>query len=295
MFQGVCTALITPFDGMNVDFYALEKFLDFQLENGIKSFCPCGTTGEIATLTDDEYLQILKIVAKKTDGKAFIIPGVGGNNTLKVIENCKKAEQIGVNAVLAVCPYYNKPTQDGLLKHFEIIAKSTILPVILYNVPGRTVTNISNESIAKLAKIPNIKGLKDATGDLERIATLRTELQKNSIPLEDFTIYSGDDILTLGFIAMGAKGVISVASNIMPKKCLQLCDFALSEDFKNALKLQDELADLFDKMFIETNPMPIKYAVSKLGFMKNELRLPLIPLSDDSKKIIDTLMQNLNI
>ncbi len=295
MFQGICTAISTPFSNGKIDYKSLENLINFQLTNDIDAICPCGTTGEIATLSDEEYTQVVSSVVKNVNGKAFVLAGVGGNNTAKVIENCKKAEDLGVNGILAVAPYYNKPSQDGLYAHFEAVARSTKLPIMLYNVPARTVTDISDETIVKLAKIDNIVALKDATGLLERTALLRAKLINAGISLEKFKIYSGDDVTALGFIAMGAVGLISVASNIIPKECADMVKLALSGDFAKARQLQDKYAILFDSMFIDTNPAPVKYCLAKMGIMKNELRLPLVEISAEKSKILDEILKDVKI
>jgi len=292
MFSGVATALVSPFQNGVLDVNGLEKLINFQLENGITALCPCGTTGEIATLTNDEYEKIISIVVRLAKGRAFILAGVGGNDTAKVIENCKKVEKLGVDGVLAVAPYYNKPNQAGLYAHFAQIAKSTNLPIMLYNVPSRTVTDISDYTIVKLAiDFKNIIALKDATGNLERTALLRAELIKSGIGLDKFKIYSGDDITTLGFIAMGASGLISVASNIIPKECEEMTQAALAGNFTKARILQDKFAKLFDGMFIDTNPSPVKYCLSRLGILENEIRLPLVSVDSKAETILDLLLQ----
>lgn len=290
MIKEVCTALVTSFENGELDLKSLDKLLNFQLESGIKSFCVCGTTGEISTLTSEEYSEIISTVVKKSKEKAFVLAGVGGNCTTKVIENCKKCEDLGVNAVLAITPYYNKPNQDGIYAHFEKIAEKTKLPIILYNVPGRTITDISDDTIAKLSKIENIVGIKECSGLLERTAILRSKLI-NAGTVNKFKIISGDDINVLAHIAMGdVEGVISVASNAIPVECIELFKFAKSKKFTEARNLQDKFAIFFDLLFVETNPQPIKYILSKLGYIKNELRLPLISVSDLSRQKIDSEM-----
>ena len=289
LFSGICTALVTPFSNNTVDYDSLEKLIMFQLSNSIKAICLCGTTGEIATLADDEYQKIIKFTKKITQNKVHIMLGVGGNNTENVIKNAKIGKDLGVDSILAVAPYYNKPSQNGLFEHFKLLAKSIDLPIVLYNVPGRTVTDISDDTIAKLAEIENVCALKDASGNLERVAILRSKLIANGCD-KKFNIYSGDDITTLGYIAMGAIGTISVASNIMPQECITMCSLAMEGKFAEARILQDKYAKLFDAMFCETNPAPVKYALSKMGMIKNELRLPLVKLSQDSESLINSLI-----
>lgn len=295
MFTGLCTAIVTPFSEGNVDYAAFERLLDLQIEGGVKSICTSGSTGEGATLSDEEYSKLISIAVKKSNGSLSIVPGVGGNNTKKVIENAKKAEDLGANAVLAIVPYYNKPNQSGIYKHFENLANSTKLPIIIYNAPGRTVTDISCDTVAELAKISNICGIKDSSGLLERSAILRAKLIEKSVALEKFKIYSGDDILSLGFIAMGACGMFSVASNIIPKECVEMVNFAMLGNFTKALELQDKYALLFDNIFCDTNPAPIKYCLAKMGLIQNELRLPLTSVEEKNAKLLDETLKSLSI
>ncbi|QED22860.1 4-hydroxy-tetrahydrodipicolinate synthase [Candidatus Deianiraea vastatrix] len=294
MFTGVATAIITPFKNGEIDIKSLEKIVQFQIDNKISAICPCGTTGEIATLTIDEYKKVIETVVKIAKGKAFILAGVGGNDTAKVIKNIDIATKCGADGVLCVMPYYNKPSQDGLIAHFSEISSNSSLPIMLYNVPSRTVTDISDDTIARLAaKCKNIVALKDASGNLERVALLRQKLKENNV--NNFKIYSGDDITTLAYIAMGAVGLISVASNIIPKQCEEMVTLCLEQNFEKARILQDKYAKLFDAMFIDTNPAPVKFALSKLGFCDNELRLPLVKMNEKCEEIVEKTLKECNL
>lgn len=292
MFSGTGTAIITPMKNGIIDVESLKKIVNFQLENGIDAIFPCGTTGEIATLTDEEYALVIKTVVDIVEKKVPVIAGVGGNDTRKVIKNIKTCESLGVDAVLAVCPYYNKPTQDGLIAHFSAIAESTKLPIMLYNVPGRTVTNISNATIVSLAKkYHNISSLKDATGSLERVAELNYDLNKAGV--KKFKQFCGDDATVLGFTAMGGAGLISVASNIYPNKIAKMTKLALDGNFKDAKILQDKCINFCNIMFVETNPSPVKFAASTIGLCENEVRLPLAKLSKSGELSVDSAMSEI--
>ncbi len=251
MFQGSMVALVTPFKNGKVDKLALRKLIDFQIANGTDAIIPCGTTGEAATLSHEEHKMVLGFVVNHVAGRVPVICGAGSNNTLEAIELVKFAKNIKADAVLLVTPYYNKPTQQGLYYHYETIAKSVSIPIILYNVPGRTACSLEPETVAKLAKIPNIVGIKEASGSLEQVTKILTLLPR-------FTVLSGDDPLTMPMMAIGAKGVISVLANIVPDRVSQLVHAMLKNDFVQARKLHYNLFSLAKAMFIETNPIPVK-------------------------------------
>ena len=292
IFRGVATALVTPFsqDGTKVDFEALKKLIDNQIENGVSSLVFLGTTGEPATMTQDECDEVIKFAVDYVNHRVPVIAGAGGNNTRIAIEKSKRYEEFGVDALLHVTPYYNKATQNGLVAHFTQIANSTQLPIILYNVPGRTGVNILPATLKTLSKIPNIVAIKEASGNIEQI----TEIIRTCG--EDLPVYSGDDGLTYSILALGGAGVISVASNVVPKQMFELCSSYFCEDIKKAREIQFELLPLIKTLFVEVNPIPAKAALSYLGMIGPALRLPLTPMSDENKqKLINELNRVLSV
>ena len=288
------TALPTPFFDGNIDFVSLEKIIEIQIKNGVDGIVLSGSTGEGHSLSKAEWVNLIKFGVKLSNKRIKIVAGVGFNITDTAVDYAKIAYDIGVDYLLATTPYYNKPQQEGIYKHFESIAKVFPLPIILYNVPGRTVTDLQNETILKLAKdFKNIVALKDATGKLDRVGDLKEKIDNVR---EDFVMLSGEDATQIGFNAMGGNGVVSVVSNIAPKLCKNIQELTKNNNFKDALKLQNELVELSKAMFCETNPVPVKYALYKLGIFKSEdCRLPLVKLSSNSKKIIDDVLNKYNI
>ena len=289
MFQGLFTALITPFKNGKIDEKSLEKLIEHQIKNGAEGIVPCGTTGESPTLTHEEHSKVIELCVEIAKKRIKVIAGTGSNSTLEAIEMTVDAEKLGADGALLVAPYYNKPTREGIFKHFEAINNATNLPLIIYNIPGRSVINISDEDIANLAKLKNIVGLKDATGDLARVATLKLLVEK------DFAILSGEDATALGFNAMGGCGVISVTGNIAPKLVSDLQKATLKGDFTEALKIQDQLTTLHSAMFCQTNPIPVKYAAHLMGFCESEIRLPLCEPSSEAKERIKKELKKLNL
>lgn len=286
IFRGVATALVTPFseDGTKVDFKAFKKLIDNQIENGVSALVFLGTTGEPATMTQDECDEVIKFAVEYVNHRVPVIAGAGGNNTRVAIEKSKRYEEFGVDALLHVTPYYNKATQIGLIEHFTQIANSTHLPIILYNVPGRTGVNILPATLKILSKIPNIVAVKEASGNIEQI----TEIIRTCG--EDLPVYSGDDGLTYSILALGGIGVISVASNVVPKRMSELCSSYFYGDIKKSREIQFELLSLIKTLFIEVNPIPAKAALSHLGIISPALRLPLTPMSEENKqKLINEL------
>lgn len=280
IFQGTATAIITPFEkySQKVDFKALGHLIDFQIKNKIDAITVLGTTGEPTTLTNDEQTQIIKFAMQRINKKAKLIVGAGSNNTAEVINKCKQFEKLGkIDAFLIVTPFYNKCTQKGLIEHFTQIANSAKTPIILYNVPSRTNVNIQPQTVKTLSAHPNIVAIKEASGNLNQIAQIINLCSKN------FYIYSGDDALTLPTMALGAKGVISVASNAKPKEVVQLVNYCIKGNFNLAQKLHYNLLPLFNALCCEVNPIPIKYLLYKQNFIKNVLRLPLTPLSKENE------------
>lgn len=272
--EGVFTAIVTPFKGGRPDMAALRKVVKFQLDAGVDGLVPCGSTGEAATLSPEEYLAVIKAVVAQARGRAAVLPGVGTNSTAKSVEMVKKVSALGVDGLLAIVPYYNKPTQEGMTAHFSEMAKATRLPVVLYNIPGRTGVNMLPATALGLrAKFRNIIGIKEASGSLDQVS----ELVNGADP--DFAVMSGDDSLTLPMMAVGAKGVISVVSNIAPAKTLRMYECFAAGDLPGAVALHHELFPLVKALFTETNPIPVKYAASLLRLCGPEPRLPLLPLS----------------
>ncbi len=289
LFSGLYTALITPFNNGKIDQSALEKLIEFQIKNGVDGIVPCGTTGESPTLDHEEHNLVINLVTKIVNKRIKVIAGTGSNSTLEAIIMTNYAKKCGVDGCLVVAPYYNKPSQEGIYQHFKTISEECDIPLILYNIPGRCVVNISDENIGKLSKLKNIVGIKDATGDLARVATLKLLVDKN------FSMLSGEDATAVGFNAMGGCGVISVTSNIAPKLCSELQKATLCGDYKKAVLIQDQLTNLHQAMFCETNPAPVKYAASLMGFGNGEMRLPLVEISQSAKDRVKNEMQKLGL
>ena len=284
-FEGSLVALITPMDDSGaVDYQTLSRLVEHHINSGTHGIVSVGTTGESATLNVDEHLAVIEHTVKAVDGRIPVIAGTGANSTEEAILLTKEAFVLKADAALLVVPYYNKPTQEGLYLHFKAIAEAVAIPQILYNVPGRTVADMSNQTIARLADIENIVACKDATGDMLR--------GKELIDLcgDKLSILSGDDPTALEYMKLGAKGDISVTANVAPAIMSQMCDAALKGDFDLAESLDQKLRLLHRDLFLESSPIPVKYAVSKLGFTSNTLRLPLTPLSSDLQSAVDVAM-----
>lgn len=287
--HGSMTALITPFRGGAVDDAAFQRLIDRQVKGGTTAVVPVGTTGESATLTHEEHRRLIALAVEATAGRAAVMAGAGSNSTAEAIEIARFAEKAGADALLTVTGYYNKPTQAGLIAHFTALHDAVGLPIILYNVPGRTVANLSVETIATLSKLPRIVGVKDATGDLARVALQR--LASGA----DFIQLSGEDMTAVGFNAMGGKGCISVTSNVVPDLCAKMQKATLAGDFSAALAVQDRLAPLHDVLFAETSPGPVKYALSLMGLCSDELRLPLVSPSAATKARVKAVLAGLGL
>lgn len=293
-FQGLFTALITPFKNGVVDDRAFQDFVAWQIEQGVHGLVPVGTTGESPTLSHAEQKRIVELCIEVAKGKVPVMAGTGSNSTETAIAFTKHAEAAGADAALIAAPYYNKPTQEGLYQHYRTIAEAVELPIIVYNIPGRSAVNISDETLGRLAMLPNIAGVKDATGDLARVANLREVLAREELN-ENFIQLSGEDMTAVGFNAMGGQGCISVTSNVAPKLCADLQNFTLAGDYAQALALQDKLARLHAAIFCETSPVPVKYAASRLGKCENVLRLPLVPASPQARMEIDAALAALSL
>lgn len=278
-FKGVYTALITPFTASGaVDEAAFQAFVEWQIEQGIHGLVPCGTTGESPTLSHDEHNRVIDLTVEVAKGRVPVMAGTGSNSTEEAIMTTRHAKKAGADSVLVVAPYYNKPTQEGLYQHFKAINDAVEIPIFIYNIPGRSVVNMTDETLARLAELPNIVGLKDATGDLARPYTLRKKLKS---PLQ---LLSGEDMTAVAFNVSGGQGCISVASNVVPKACAEIQEACFKSDYVSALTLQDKLVDLISVMFCETSPAPVKYALSQLGKCGPKLRLPLVEASDGAKR-----------
>src|SRR5881392_2351360 len=291
MFRGTFTAVVTPFRNGDIDFAAFEKLVEAQIAAGITGIVAVGTTGESPTLTHDEKHQVIERTIKLAKGRCKVIAGAGTNSTRDSIEATKFAEKAGADGALLVAPYYNKPSQEGLFRHFRAIAGATSLPVMLYNIPGRCAVDIAADTVVRLAETGrNIVSIKEASGSVERVAELRRRLP------QEFTILSGDDSLTLPFMAVGAVGVVSVASNLFPAELCALVRACESGDLKSAEQLHRKLLPLFKDLFIEPNPVPVKTALGWHGAMSGEVRLPLCEVSETNqarlRKTLDEFEQN---
>lgn len=291
MFKGAITAIVTPFlENGELDEEALKNLVEFQLNNNIDGIVPCGTTGESPTLDYDEHHRVIEIVIDSVNGKVPVIAGTGSNSLREAIEMTKKAADAGANASLQVCPYYNKPTQEGLFRHFSEIAKAVDIPIVIYNIQGRTGVNLETATLARLAKeYSNIVAVKEASGNVAQMMDVISTLPKN------FTVLSGDDNLTLPLMALGGKGVISVASNIIPREMHQLAEYALNGDFENAQILHYQLLPLFKGIFIETNPIPIKAALAMKGMIKENYRLPMCEMKTENREKLREILKDLKI
>ncbi len=289
MFTGSAVAIATPFSGGQVDMESFEKLLDFQLLSKTQGIVVLGTTGEASTLSGQEREALIRKTLEKVRGKIPVIVGAGSNDYEKAVTFSKQAKQLGADGLLLVTPYYNKATQKGLEAYFGGIARQVDLPIILYNVPSRTNVNIEPETVETLSRIPNIVGIKEAGGDLGQVLEI-----KRRVP-EDFKIYSGNDDQILPIAASGGHGVISVVANIIPDQVQELCEAVENGDLKTAVKKQTEMLPLIHQVFAEVNPIPIKAAISLLGMGKNELRLPLTPLSEGPRKELIREMENFGL
>lgn len=281
MFKGSFTALITPFKGGKVDEDAYARLVEWQITEGTHGLVPCGTTGESPTLSTEEHKRVIELCIQVAAKRVPVVAGCGSNSTEEAIDLTRFAKAAGADATLQVMPYYNKPTQEGLYLHMKAISDAVDLPIILYNVPARTITDMSVTTMARCAKLKNVVGVKDATANVARVTQQRIACGERFVQL------SGEDGTCLGFMAHGGVGCISVTSNIAPRLCSDFQNACLAGDWKKALVLQDKLMPLHDAMFCETNPAPVKYAASLLGLCADGCRLPLAPLTEASRKLVD--------
>jgi 4-hydroxy-tetrahydrodipicolinate synthase len=289
-FHGTYTALVTPFRNGEFDEASFARLIENQIAGGVDGILPMGTTGESPTVTEEEHLLVVRKAVEIADKRVKVIGGAGLNSTAKTLKLVKEVSKLGVDGLLLVAPYYNKPTQPGLVAHFTEVAKATNLPIILYSIPGRCGIEIGADTVATLAQnCPNIVALKESGGTVDRVSALRQILP------ESFTLLSGDDYLTLPFMSVGAKGVISVASNVVPKEVSMLVNHALKGNYAEAEKIHRKYYPLFRDLFIEANPGPTKYVLSRKGWMTEEVRLPLVPPQPHNRALLDKLIKNLGI
>ena len=289
IFTGMATALITPMTKTGIDYESLGRFIDFQIDSGINALVVMGTTGENATIEYDDQKEVIRYTVERVAGRVPVIAGTGTNNTTHVLENTKNACEVGADAVLVVTPYYNKATQNGLVQFFTTIADASDVPLILYNVPGRTGVNLLPKTVAILAEHPNIVGVKEATGNVAQMIEIQT------LCGDKIDIYSGEDALTVPMMAMGAAGTISVLSNVMPKECVAMTDACMARDFKTAAQWQCRFMGLINALFSEVNPIPVKAAVSAMGYGEENLRLPLTRMEDGNRAKLFGEMRKLGV
>lgn len=288
-FKGCITAIITPFNSKSqVDYQGLKENIEFQIKNGVSGLVPLGTTGEAPTIEDDERTKIIETSIESIGKRVPTIIGTGTNSTSKTIEYTKEAEKLGADAVLIMTPYYNKPTQEGIYRHFEAITKATDIPIIVYNIASRTGTNITTPTMLRLSGLDNICGVKEASGDLSQIKDVIEQLPK------DFNVLSGDDNMTLPVISSEGRGVISVVSNLLPRRVSDMVNAALSGDLKRASSLNDELMPIFKGAFIESNPIPIKTAMRMAGMPSGIFRLPMCEMNSHNAEKLKKILQTYN-
>ncbi len=285
MLKGAMTALVTPFKNGRVDEAKLEELVSFQIHNGIDAIVPCGTTGESPTLNYEEHKRTIARVVKAAHGRIPVIAGTGSNCTDEAIMLTQHAEKVGADAALVVVPYYNKPTQEGMVAHFKVVAASVSFPIVIYNIPGRTGVNMAPETVAELAKVKNIAGIKESTGSLDQTSQI--------LSLCDIVVLSGDDSLTIPLMAVGAAGVISVASNVAPKQVAGMVHDALKGDYASARAGHYRLMPLFKVLFVQTNPIPVKAAMAMMGLIPEDVRLPLVPMAAAHRPKLEAVLKNL--
>jgi 4-hydroxy-tetrahydrodipicolinate synthase len=285
MFSGSIVAIITPMkiDG-SIDYQALDKLVDYQIANGTKGIVATGTTGEPATMTPEEHISVIDRIVKHVDGRCQVIAGTGSNSTSETVFYTKEAEALGVDACLLCVPYYNKPTQEGMYQHFKTVSKQTSLPIVLYNVPGRTVADMSADTAARLAELESVVAIKEAN-TIERIRTLIDKVGHK------IAVLTGDDPVLVDTIAYGGQGVISVTANVAPKLVANICQLALSGDIETARALESAAMPLHESLFIESNPIPVKWAAAEMGLCENGIRLPLTPLSQQYHEQVRAQLQ----
>ena len=285
MIRGAIVAIVTPFKDGKVDEEALRRLIDEQIANGTDSISPCGTTGESTTLSHEEHDRVIEVTVEAVNKRVPVIAGTGSNSTAEAVRLTKHAWKAGADAALMVCPYYNRPTQEGLYRHYRAIAEEVPIPIVIYNIPGRTGTNLQTETLARLAEIPNIVGVKEASGSLKQMS----DVVRLCGP--DFSVLSGDDIFTLALMAIGGAGVISVISNVAPRDMAEMVDSFTAGDLSKARMLHHKMSPLIDALFLETNPIPVKAALAMMGKITYELRLPLCRMGEKNEAILKKEMQ----
>jgi len=286
MFKGSITALITPFSNGEVDADTFQSFVDWQIKEGTQALVPCGTTGESPTLSHEEHMRVTELCIEAADGRVPVIAGAGSNSTHEAIEFAKHAEDAGADAILVVTPYYNKPTQEGMYRHFEAVHNAADIPLIIYNIPGRSIVDMSVDTMARLAKLPHVVGVKDATADLTRPQLTRLAIGA------DFCQLSGEDGTVVPYLAAGGHGCISVTSNVAPKLCSDMHAAWQARDIDAVMALQDRLMPLHKALFCEASPGPVKYAAKLLGKCSDEMRLPLCEIADSSKANVEGALRH---
>lgn len=286
MFSGAGTAIVTPFVNGKVDYESLGKLIEFQIKNGIKVLVPCGTTGESATLTYEEHDQVIKFCVQKANKRVKILAGTGSNSTDEAVMLTKYAKEAGADGALLITPYYNKPTQEGMYLHFKKIAETVDIPQVLYNVPGRTSVNLLPETVIRLSKMKNIVGIKEASGNLEQVSQIVQHTNR------DFMVLSGEDSLTFPILSLGGKGVISVVSNIIPADISAMVSAFEKGDLNKSRELHFKMFELMKAMFIETNPIPVKTAMSIMGLCSAEMLLPLSPMAENNVQKLKKIMKD---
>ena len=285
MFKGMLTALVTPFRNGGVDTRALGDLVEAQIAGGACGLVPCGSTGESATLTHEEHLEVVRHVVRVARGRIPVIAGTGSNSTAEAVRLTRGAEEAGANGALLISPYYNRPTQDGIYRHYAAVAEATKLPLIVYNIPGRTASNITPDTLARLARVPNIVGVKEATGSLAQV------IETIAAVGPDFAVYAGDDILTLPILAAGGRGAISVAGNLVPREFAELCDAVLGGDLERGRRLNYRLLPLIRVMGLEVNPIPVKTALAMMGRCADEFRLPLTQATSATRAALEPVLR----
>jgi len=288
-FQGSITALITPFKNGEVDAKTFQRLVEWQIDQGTHGLVPVGTTGESPTLNHEEHKRVIELCIEAAAGRVLVIAGTGSNSTSEAIALTRFAKEAGADGALVVTPYYNKPTQEGLYLHYKAINDAVDIPIIIYNIPGRSIVDMSVETMTRLFKLPNVAGLKDATANMSRVSQQRAAMGTEFVQL------SGEDATALGFNAHGGQGCISVTANIAPALCSEFQLACLGSNFKRALEIQDRLMPLHDALFVESNPGPVKYAAEKLGLCSGETRLPLAPLAPASKAKVDAALAQVGL
>jgi len=289
VFEGVLTALVTPFRADAIDEPALRELVERQIAAGVDGLVPCGSTGESATLSHEEHRRAVEVVVEAAGGRIPVVAGTGSNSTREAVELTRHAREAGADAALLISPYYNKPTQEGIAAHYATIARETGLPLVVYNIPGRTASNIAPATLARLAELDGIVGVKEACGDLAQISEVIAHTPA------DFSVLSGDDALTLPILAVGGQGVISTTSNVAPAEMAELVRAFRSGDLAGAQRVHTRLLPLFDVLFCETNPIPVKAAVTLQGLMTEEIRLPLTALDDANRERLQVVLKELGL